>query len=637
MSAERASVHIRVLAAIALVGLGLSIRAAPAAAYATWLAPSNLSAVGQDATEPQVAVDGSGGTVAVWARSDGSHTIIQASGRPAGGAWGPVFDLSQSGRDAIAPQVAVDSAGNAVAVWARTNGAHTVVQGASRPAGGGWTSARDISDSEKNSQEPDVVIDPTGRAIAVWSRYDGFDNIVQSAQLAPGAGAVWSEPVDLSDKGENAEEPQVAADAAGDAVAVWSRLEGTDMIAQAAFRPAGGGWQAADNLSEAGGDATEPEVSVDPGGFAAAVWSRAVGGVGTVEAAEMAPGGHWLEPIELTGSGEDGTQPGIALAGGRAVTVWTLAGPGPYSTIQSRERVSGGPWQATQDLTKKGLTQTVVAPQVAIDPNGNAAAVWARSGASPTVIEGRTKPAGAPWTGLTELSELGSTSSEPQVTLSATGDGASIWTRDDGANTIVQAAGFDGAGPLFAALSIPSAATERQPVQFGVATVDNWSPVNSLSWSFGDGAEVASGSQVSHTFGGPGTFRISIVAADSLGNSRSSAGSITIYRLPNADRNVRVRRGVAFVVVHCPSPAGCTGVIRLIARVQLERHGRSFGKRAQVGRTAFSIPGGTTKVRVRLTRSGRAAVREQGKKGVRTQLTGPGIQHRLVLLLPARR
>jgi hypothetical protein len=253
------------------------------------------------------------------------------------------------------------------------------------------------------------------------------------------------------------------------------------------------------------------------------------------------------------------------------------------------------------------------------------------------VIEGRTKPAGEPWTGLTELSELGSSATEPQVTLGATGDGASIWSRDNGANTIIQAAGFDGAGPLFPSLSIPSAATERQPVQFSAGTSDNWSPVVSVAWSFGDGAEAANGSRVSHTFGSPGTYPISIVAADALGNPRSATGSITIYRLPNASRNVRVRHGAAIVMVRCPSPAGCTGEIRLNARVQLERNGRSIGKRAKVGQTAFAVPGGTSPIRIRLTRPGQAAVREAGRKRLRTQLTGPGIQHRLVLLLGPRR
>jgi hypothetical protein len=636
LNEQRSSVHIRVPVAIALIILGMLASAAPAAARSAWLAPANLSAPGRDATEPQVAVDGSGAAVAVWARSDGSHEIIQASARPAGGAWGPAVDLSQSGRDSEAPQVAVDAAGNAVAVWSRFNGAHWVIQAASRPAGGGWTPVSDISNSEKTAEEPDVAVDPAGRATAVWFRYDGFDNIVQSAQLGPGSGSGWSQPVDLSEKGENAEEPQVAVDAAGDAVAVWRRLKGTDTIAQGAFRPAGGGWRAADDLSEAGGDATEPRLSVDPGGSAIAVWTRAVGAGGTVQAVDMAPGGDWNGAVDLSGLGDDATEPAVALAGGRSVAVWSLAGPGPYSAVQSRERSGGGAWQPTKDLTETGLTQTVESPQVAADPSGNAVAVWARSGASPTVIESRIKPAGAPWTGIDEVSELGSTAKEPQVALGATGDGASVWSRDDGANSIAQAAGFDGNGPLFPALSIPAAATERQPVDFAAATFDNWSPVTSISWSFGDGGEGATGSSVTHTFGGPGIYPISIVAADNLGNSRGVVGSITIYRLPNAGRNVRVRHGIAFLVVHCPSPAGCTGVVRLIARVQLKRHGRSFAKRAQVGRTAFNVPSGTTKVRVRLTRPGRAAVHLGGRKGVRTQLTGPGIQHRLVLLLPAR-
>src|SRR5262249_44613973 len=157
-------------------------------------------------------------------------------------------------------------------------------------------------------------------------------------------------------------------------------------------------------------------------------------------------------------------------------------GAGPYTTIQASERTAGTAWRSTQDLTQPGLTQTVVTPEVTIDPSGNAAAVWARSGASPTVIEGRIEPAGGTRSPMPELSELGASATEPQLALGPTGDGASVWTRDDGANTIIQAAGFDGAGPLFPSLSIPAAATVRQPVAFGAATFDNWSPVRSIFW-----------------------------------------------------------------------------------------------------------------------------------------------------------
>lgn len=627
--------------AASLIGLGVVAAlalAGPATAAPAWLTPTNLSALGRDAAEPQLAVDAAGDTVAVWSRSDGSHTIIQASARPAGGAWSSPVDLSAAGRSATQPQVAVDAGGRVVAVWVRDNGAHKVIQGASKPPGGGWTSAPDISDSERSAVEPDVAVDPAGNAIAVWSRFDGSDDIVQAAVLPPASGSAWSKPMDISTAGEDAEEPQVAVDGAGNAVAVWSRLEGSNTIAQAATRANGGSWGTPRDLSKAGGNAKEPQLAVNADGSAIAVWSRAVGGQGTVQAADMAPGGSWLEAVDLSGVGEDATEPDVALAAGRAIAVWSAGDGGPYTMIEAREKFADGAWQPTQDLTQAGLTQTVVTPRVVIDPRGNAAAAWARSGASPTVIEGRSKAAGEPWSGIEELSELGDSSVEPQIAVGATGDGAAVWSRDNEVNTIVQAAGFDGAGPTFPSLSIPAAATIRQPVRFAAATFDNWSPVRSIDWSFGDGGEAAAGGSVEHTFANPGTYPISILTADNLGNTGAAAGTITIYRLPNAGRNVRVRRGRALLMVHCPSTAGCTGVVRLIARVQLRRNGRSFAKRAEIGRAQFSVPGpGTTAVPIRLTRPGQAALREAGSKGVRTQLTGPGIQHRLLLLVPPRR
>ena len=59
----------------------------------------------------------------------------------------------------------------------------------SRPAAPGrrWL---DLSDSEKTAGEPQVAIDSAGRAVAVWQRSDGFNTIVQSAFLAIGGWGV---------------------------------------------------------------------------------------------------------------------------------------------------------------------------------------------------------------------------------------------------------------------------------------------------------------------------------------------------------------------------------------------------------------------------------------------------------------
>src|SRR6185503_7390520 len=49
-----------------------------AGATPTFLSAINLSAGGQDAFEPQIAVDSSGNYLAVWTRYDGTNTRIQA-------------------------------------------------------------------------------------------------------------------------------------------------------------------------------------------------------------------------------------------------------------------------------------------------------------------------------------------------------------------------------------------------------------------------------------------------------------------------------------------------------------------------------------------------------------------------------
>ena len=90
---------------------------------------------GQTANDPQVAVDGRGNAIAVWSRSNGTNDIVQAAARAAGGSFGAPQDVSAAGQDAHVPQVAVDGRGNAIAVWSRSNGTNYIVQTAVRAAG----------------------------------------------------------------------------------------------------------------------------------------------------------------------------------------------------------------------------------------------------------------------------------------------------------------------------------------------------------------------------------------------------------------------------------------------------------------------------------------------------------------------
>ena len=55
--------------------------------------------------------------------------------------------------------------------------------------------------------------------------------------------------MDVSASGADAFNPAVAVDPRGDAVSTWVRFDGSNYVAQAAVRPAGGTWQAPVNLS----------------------------------------------------------------------------------------------------------------------------------------------------------------------------------------------------------------------------------------------------------------------------------------------------------------------------------------------------------------------------------------------------
>jgi len=119
--------------------------AARPAGSATFSAPVDLSASGRDALPPQVAVGADGATTITWWRWNGTRTlwnssynpnnIIQAATRPAGSAtFGTPVDLSASGQSAAHPQVAVGPDGATTITWQRSNGTHDIIQASSGTA-----------------------------------------------------------------------------------------------------------------------------------------------------------------------------------------------------------------------------------------------------------------------------------------------------------------------------------------------------------------------------------------------------------------------------------------------------------------------------------------------------------------------
>jgi hypothetical protein len=217
-----------------------------------------------------------------WARLFGMCLLAMLSFASVAAAT-PTFlspvNISPAGEDGFEPDVAVDPSGNVLAVWTRSDGANTRIQFATRTATSAWSAAQDISASGQNASDGNVAIDPSGNALVAWSRSDGTNIRIQAA-FRP-AGGSFASPVTVSDAGFDATKPEVDFDASGKALITWQRFDGSKLRVQATTRTAGAAGVFANEttLSEGGEDAFEPKAEAGPDvdANAAIVWTRSDG------------------------------------------------------------------------------------------------------------------------------------------------------------------------------------------------------------------------------------------------------------------------------------------------------------------------------------------------------------------------
>jgi hypothetical protein len=86
-----------------------------------------------------------------------------------------MFETDDSGWTYMTPQVAIDADGNAVAVWHQSDGTRTNIWSNRYTASTGlWGMAEIIeTDNAGNANDPQVAIDTYGNAVAIWRQTDG--------------------------------------------------------------------------------------------------------------------------------------------------------------------------------------------------------------------------------------------------------------------------------------------------------------------------------------------------------------------------------------------------------------------------------------------------------------------------------
>jgi hypothetical protein len=401
----------------------------------------SLSDAGQNAVSPQVAVDPAGDAVVAWQRSNGAHTVVQASVRPAGGSFGPAATLSDATQDASQVHVAIDPAGNATVVWSTDTGSGTVVQAAAvRPASGSFGLASSLSDTSLNLN-PQLAVDGAGNVTVVWNHLDPSGSMaVETATRSAGGGFGPATPFLPFDAKYNFY-PQIAINAAGDRVMTAQASDGGTAgdFVEAWVRPAVGGFvNSATRLSDPSADAGAPGVAIDQAGNATVVWRNTAGSTVTTDVATRSAGAStaFSQPAPLGGAVAT-AEPEIAIdPAGDATVVWT--GVGPHTVADAATRPAGGGFGPATVLSDTSHDASV--PQIGVDPAGDAIAVWDLFDGQHFVVQEAGRSAGGVFAAPASLSDASQNALEPQVAFARADAAVAVWSRSDGDHLLAQAA-----------------------------------------------------------------------------------------------------------------------------------------------------------------------------------------------------
>ena len=233
-----------------------------------------------------VVMEANGNAMVVWSQYDvvGQRTNVLANRYVVGSGWGTPTPIEATDLNAGVSDIALDSAGNIMVVLHQQTSSVSPTTGSiytNRFSNGSWGTATLVKSAIPYLSQSAIAMNASGNAMVVWLEDDGFDvtSIWARAYTAAGVGGATVRIDNLS-RYMDGRTPQVAMDGSGNAVAVW----GQGSHIWSARYVAGTGWGTpADIDNGAGGfPSNQPRIAVDASGNALAVWERPSGTFGNI-------------------------------------------------------------------------------------------------------------------------------------------------------------------------------------------------------------------------------------------------------------------------------------------------------------------------------------------------------------------
>lgn len=340
-------------------------------------------------TDLRVDMDNNGNAMAVWSVDPpGGGNFDLVASYYNGTLWDALPTKFDAGTGVASdPQFAFDGSGNAIAVWIQDSSVY-----ANRYTGTWGTAVPIDADGvaiADPSVTPQLAMFDNGNAIAVWAQEDSVSAgvyIIYASHYDVGSGNWSATPIPLGNTATGSI-PQIAIGNGGDAIAVW--LQGTDPYSTYAAVYDGSTWGLPEELDNDAHISTTPKVGVDAQGNGIALWRAAPTGAADRLEYKLFDGSNWGTVGNVDNGVSDAFEPQLVMdEEGHAIVVWRQDTDDmtSVSSIWANRYRSGSGWgTATLLETNDDDPAGVSSPNLGMDKNGNAFAIWLQDQDATTV------------------------------------------------------------------------------------------------------------------------------------------------------------------------------------------------------------------------------------------------------------
>lgn len=364
----------------------------------------------------QVAVSESGTAIVVWDQDGNISACRYVSGK----GWEDAQLLETADGMAEGARIAMDAQGNAIAVWwQRDEDNHHSIYAKRYTVGIGWRATLPLETSDEFADEPQVAMDTEGNAIAIWEQ-EGESNIRRIFVCRFAVVGGWGEVTPIDSGEREASSPQIAIDSTGNAIAAWREDVSHVSSIYASRFVVGDGWSSAELIEFGEGDAKSPQVAVDSSGNGMVVWQEHDGERYNIHANRYDVKNGWETAKKIESEAGATSSSSVAMdSAGNAIAIWSQSDGDRYNIYANRYTVGAG-WGTARRIEDDEIAAAY--PKVGMDSTGNAVAIWVQSSRT----HSNRYIAGVGWGTAGKIPDAESVKLV-QLSVGAEGDAISIW------------------------------------------------------------------------------------------------------------------------------------------------------------------------------------------------------------------